>query len=321
MASDSERVFISYRRDESAGYAGRIADTFEEYFGEDKVFRDIDSLEPGLDFSEAIERALESSEVLVAVIGKNWLTATDAAGQRRLENPDDFVRVEIATALKRNIRVIPLLVQGAVMPSADELPDDLALLTRRNAFEIHDTGWRDDIRRLITAIERVINGTSAATPDDPEVKRPIKKQIWWALGGILMLVVIASLYGLYQIINPPPPGSATGKLSEIRVNGEPGLVYVNFKAAIKGYPDKKCEVRWTMYDANTRAMFPDPRFQDQHATYIIPNRYVDEGADTFKVPDPGKPGQYYVKLSLFPPDKSGESMALDVEKSATFVRG
>src|ERR687897_2239906 len=128
MASDSERVFISYRRDESAGYAGWIADSFEEYFGEDKVFRDIDSLEPGLDFSEAIERALESSEVLVAVIGRNWSTATDTAGHKRLENPDDYVRVEIATALQRNIRVIPLLVQGAAMPSASELPDDLARL-------------------------------------------------------------------------------------------------------------------------------------------------------------------------------------------------
>jgi hypothetical protein len=321
MASDSDRVFISYRRDESAGYAGRIADSFEGYFGEDKVFRDIDSLEPGLDFSEAIERALESSEVLVAVIGKNWLTATDAAGQRRLENPDDYVRVEIATALKRNIRVIPLLVQGASMPSADEVPEDLAPLTRRNAFEIHDTSWRDDIRRLITAIERVIKGTSAAKPDDPEVKRPIKKQIWWAAGGILMLATIASLYGLYQIINSPPPGSATtGELSDITVSeitlDSSGtevteVVYVNFKATIKGYPaGEKCEVRWTMYDANTQEKLPGPKFQDQ--TYIYPGRYWTKYGP-FKAPLPEEPGKYYVKLKLFPPDKPGER--LDVERT------
>jgi hypothetical protein len=127
MASDTKAVFISYRRDAGAGYAGRIADTLVEHFGEDKIFRDIDSLEPGLDFAEAIERAIESSEVLIAVIGKNWLTATDAAGQKRLENPDDYVRTEIATALKRKIRVIPLLIQGAAMPSASELPDDLLI--------------------------------------------------------------------------------------------------------------------------------------------------------------------------------------------------
>src|SRR5215208_4629172 len=107
MASDTEAVFISYRRDAGAGYAGRIADALVEHFGEDKVFRDIDSLEPGLDFVEAVERAIESSEVLIAVVGKNWLNVTDAAGQKRLENPDDYVRTEIATALKRNIRVIP----------------------------------------------------------------------------------------------------------------------------------------------------------------------------------------------------------------------
>ena len=173
MANDTKAVFISYRRDESAGYAGRIADSFVEHFGEDKVFRDLDSLEPGLDFAEAIERAIESSEVLLAVIGKNWLTATDTAGRKRLENPDDYVRTEISTALKRNIRVIPLLVQDADMPSASELPDDLAPLSRRNAFEIHDSSWRDDIRRLVTALEGAIKGDRPATPAEPgAVKQP-----------------------------------------------------------------------------------------------------------------------------------------------------
>jgi hypothetical protein len=151
-------IFISYRRDESAGYAGRIADSFTEQFGEDRVFRDIDSIEPGLDFAEAIETAVGSCEVLIAVIGNNWLTATDAAGRKRLEDANDFVRTEIVAALKRNIRVIPLLVQGASMPSADELPDDLAPLARRNAFELHDTSWRDDVRRLTGVLGRVIEG-------------------------------------------------------------------------------------------------------------------------------------------------------------------
>jgi len=149
-------IFISHRRDDSAGYAGRIADSFGQHFGEDRVFRDIDSIEPGLDFTEAIERAVGSSEVLIAVIGKHWLTATDAAGRKRLQNADDYVRLEITAALKRNIRVVPLLVEGASMPSANELPDDLAPLSRRNAFELHDVSWRDDIRRLTSTLERVI---------------------------------------------------------------------------------------------------------------------------------------------------------------------
>jgi hypothetical protein len=173
MARDTKAIFISYRRDESAGYAGRLADSFDEHFGEDIIFRDIDSLEPGLDFAEAIERALESSEVLIAVIGKHWLTATDAAGQKRLEDPHDYVRTEIATALKRHIRVIPLLIQGAAMPSARDLPDDLAPLSRRNAFEIHDSSWRADIQRLVTTLERAINRNRPAPPDEPgAVKQP-----------------------------------------------------------------------------------------------------------------------------------------------------
>jgi TIR domain len=173
MASDTKAVFISYRRDESAGYAGRIADSFEEHFGEDIIFRDIDSLEPGLDFAEAIESAIESSEVLIAVIGKNWLNATDAAGRKRLENPDDYVRTEIATALRRNIRVIPLLVQDAAMPSASELPEDLAPLSRRNAFELNDSSWRDDIRRLVNTLDRAIKGNRPPKPDEPGVvKQP-----------------------------------------------------------------------------------------------------------------------------------------------------
>jgi len=156
MANDTKGIFISYRRDETAGYAGRLEDRFNEHFGEHNVFRDIDSIEPGLDFTEVIKRAVDSTEVMLAVIGKNWLTATDAAGRKRLENPDDYVRIEIATALKRNTRVIPLLVQGAAMPSAEELPEDLAPLARRNAFELHDSSWNEEVSRLISTLEKVL---------------------------------------------------------------------------------------------------------------------------------------------------------------------
>jgi CheY-like chemotaxis protein/uncharacterized membrane protein YeaQ/YmgE (transglycosylase-associated protein family) len=157
---ETKAIFISYRRDETAGYAGRIADRFIEHFGEDRVFRDLDSLEPGLDFAEVIQSAVDSTEVMIAVIGKNWVTATDAAGRKRLEDPDDYVRVEIATALKRNTRVIPLLVQGAAMPSAEELPEDLAPLTRRNAFELHDFSWNEEVQRLITTLDKVLGRTN-----------------------------------------------------------------------------------------------------------------------------------------------------------------
>lgn len=160
---NAKGIFVSYRRDETAGYAGRLADRLNEHFGEHKIFRDIDSIDPGLDFVEAIRRAVDSSEVLIAVIGRNWSSATDASGRERLQDPHDYVRMEIAAALERNIRVIPVLVQGATMPSTSELPDDLVSLTRRNAFELHDTSWNDDVRRLVAALERVVEHKGDAT--------------------------------------------------------------------------------------------------------------------------------------------------------------
>jgi hypothetical protein len=195
MVGNKKGIFISYRRAESAGYAGRIADAFTEHFGEDRVFRDIDSIEPGLDFAEALERAVGSCEVLLAVIGNNWVTAADAAGHKRLENPDDYVRMEIAAALKRNIRVIPVLVQGASMPSADELPDDLAPLARRNAFELHDASWRGEVERLITTLDKVLGGR-------PGEERPAggKRLTWFYVALFLVAAVVGVAVLVYSVI-------------------------------------------------------------------------------------------------------------------------
>jgi TIR domain/Transglycosylase associated protein len=211
-------IFISYRRDESAGYAGRIADTFDEHFGEDRVFRDIDSIEPGLDFAEAIEHAVDHSEVLIVVIGRDWLTATDATGQRRLENPDDYVRLEIANALRHNIRVIPLLVQGASMPSADELPDELAPLTRRNAFELHDASWKEEVDHLITTLDKVLGRrrkglrhrlVGESPPRNSFVKRVVRRVVELVrriglIRGIVLLALLAilSILAWFFIILP-----------------------------------------------------------------------------------------------------------------------
>jgi hypothetical protein len=112
------RIFISYRRDDSAGYAGRLYDRLAAHFEPENVFMDIDAIEPGLDFVEVIEQAVGSCDVLIALIGKQWLAIKDGQGRRRLENPEDFVRLEIKTALDRNIRVIPALVGGAAMPNS-----------------------------------------------------------------------------------------------------------------------------------------------------------------------------------------------------------
>ena len=152
----SGRILINYRRDDSLGSAGRLYDRLVDHLSREKVFMDVDAIEPGVDFVEVIERAIGNCDVFVAVIGPDWLTITDDEGRRRLENPDDFVRLEIAAALERDIRVIPVLVKEATMPRTVDLPDNLKSLARRNAIEISHTRFDTDADRLIRAIERAI---------------------------------------------------------------------------------------------------------------------------------------------------------------------
>jgi hypothetical protein len=156
------KIFISYRRGETTIYAGRLYDGLAARLGEEQVFMDLDALEPGVDFVERIEREVGACDVLIALIGRDWLDARDEQGQRRLDDPQDWVRLEVTAGLDRDILVIPLLVQGAVMPRADQLPDDLARLARRNALELGDMRWRYDFARLVEVVEKVLKGDSVA---------------------------------------------------------------------------------------------------------------------------------------------------------------
>ncbi|MEW5958620.1 MAG: SUMF1/EgtB/PvdO family nonheme iron enzyme [Chloroflexota bacterium] len=163
------RIFISYRRDDSAGFAGRLYDRLGAHFGPENVFMDIDAIEPGLDFVEVIEQAVSSCDVLIALIGPRWLAVTDARGRRRLDNPADFVRLEIKAALDRNIRVIPTLVGGAAMPASGELPAELKPLARRNALEI-GARFHPDVDSLIELLEKVL----APAPPEPKPAAPTR---------------------------------------------------------------------------------------------------------------------------------------------------
>lgn len=162
-------IFISYRRDDSAGYAGRLYDRLAAHFGTARVFMDVEGIEPGIDFVNAIEDAVGSCRVLIVVIGDEWTDAVDAAGRRRLEDPNDFVRLETAAALKRGIRVVPVLVGGAVMPRVTELPDELQSLTRRQAIEISHKQWDASTGELIRTLERILETAGAAATSAPQV--------------------------------------------------------------------------------------------------------------------------------------------------------
>ena len=143
-------VFISYRRDDAGGHAGRLYDHLDTRL-DGEIFRDVDAIAPGADFVTEIEHAIEVSDALVVIIGRRWLDP-GSSGTSRLHEPDDFVRREIAAALSRDVPVIPVLVDGASMPGAGSLPDDITALARRNAIALDDTRWSDDVERLIATI-------------------------------------------------------------------------------------------------------------------------------------------------------------------------
>jgi len=149
------RIFISYRRLDSAGHSGRLVDHLKQHLGVNAVYFDMDSIVPGEDFVESIKTAVSSCQYLFAIIGPQWLTVTDETGQRRLNDPNDTVRLEIATALKKNSHVVPVLVGGARMPREAELPDEISALARRSAFEITDKGFVTDVGQLLNKLNRI----------------------------------------------------------------------------------------------------------------------------------------------------------------------
>ena len=152
----SGRIFISYRREETAYAAGWLFDRLADSYGSGQVFKDVDSIELGDDFVDVVTRAVGSCDVLLAIVGDQWLTITGKEGQRRLDDPDDFVRLEIEAALTRNVRVIPILVNDARMPRADELPPSLSRLTRRQALELSPARFEYDTSRLLKVLDRTL---------------------------------------------------------------------------------------------------------------------------------------------------------------------
>ena len=169
MASIS--IFISYRRRDCAGHAGRLVDRLEREFGRHAVFRDIEDIEAGDDFAQTLNSRIDRCDVLLALIGERWLDSRDASGRRRIDQPNDWVRYEISRAMDRGIRVIPILFQGAHMPAATELPESISSLSRRNAFEIRDVQFERDVNALIQSLQ-------------PRSMRMLKRASWAA--GLLV---------------------------------------------------------------------------------------------------------------------------------------
>ena len=192
MNHSGNRVFISYRRDDAAGYAGRLEEALERRLGPGSVFRDVQDIPPGEDFVATIRDRLAGAQALLVLIGPRW-AGPNAAGERRIDDAGDFVRLEVALALESNTRVIPVLLPGALMPAESDLPAPLKPLARRNALSLSDAHWDADIGRLAEA-----------------VGAPRRRSPWpWMLGGAL---VGASSIAALCWLKPGVPADPSARL-------------------------------------------------------------------------------------------------------------
>jgi TIR domain len=196
-------VFICYRREDSAGFAGRIYDRLKNSLGHESVFIDVDNIPMGLDFVEVLSDRVGRCDALIAVIGRKWIASADKANRRRLDDSNDYVRIEIEAALSRNVPVIPVLIDGAVMPNADDLPAPIKKLARRQGIEISHTRFDSDAARLTEAltqiggepVARALNAVAArqaALAPEPGASRA-----HWLLPVAAALIAIAVGAGLF----------------------------------------------------------------------------------------------------------------------------
>jgi hypothetical protein len=190
MDTSADRVFISYRRDDAAGYAGRLEESLEKRLGRGSVFRDVLDIPPGEDFVAAIRARLAGAQTVLVLIGPRW-AGGDTPGTRRIDAATDFVRLEVAAALDSGARVVPVLLPGAKMPAEDSLPAPLQALARRNALTLSDTNWQADIGRLAAAIGL-----------------PPRRAAWpWALWGAAMAAALVAALCWWRPWTPADPSA------------------------------------------------------------------------------------------------------------------
>jgi hypothetical protein len=192
-------IFLSYRRGDSGPTTGRMFDSLAAYFGRDAVFKDVDSIPVGASFPEHLTSVLQQCGVTLVVIGPRWATIADERGNLRLDNPGDFVRIEVETALRSDALVIPVLVDGASMPSVEQLPESLRPLRRLNATSVRpDPDYRSDMARLIKIVERHLLSRAPAPASEELAAKYQPADVyqtawrWILIGcGVVALIVVA----------------------------------------------------------------------------------------------------------------------------------
>jgi hypothetical protein len=236
-------VFVSYRRSDVGGYAGRLTDALVDRFGVRGVFHDVSAIAPGTDFTQEIDRALDGCDALLAVIGPGWLTASTSTGLPRLTEANDYVRLELASALERAIPVVPVLVGEATLPDAADLPAELRKLVQRQSVVIHDATWHDDVNGLV----RSLRG---------EPSMPVRRRRRWLFAAAAAAVAIGGV-AMWRLW-PEGDGSGSGALPKCEVPGETGWSTITLNAepsATVMMDDGQLQFR--VRDASWRAVTPE----------------------------------------------------------------
>ena len=214
-------IFISYRRDDTEGHAGRLYEDLAERFGRQAVFFDVSAIEPGQGFRKAIDANVARCSVLLAMIGPRWLDAS--GGARRIDDAGDFVRLEIASALQRDIPVVPVLVQGAKMPAAAQLPADLADLAWRHAVELSHARWPSDVQVLVQALSAHLGEAAPAPapaaaavtiPTEAPVPPSARRGLWLLL-AVLPIAAAAGWYLMRPDPAPPAPSVDRARIAAL----------------------------------------------------------------------------------------------------------
>jgi hypothetical protein len=307
----ADRVFISYRRADSGGWARSLHDQLDESLGPGRAFRDV-AMEGGVDFHQHVELLLDNCDVLLAVIGRRWVTITDGDGKRRLDNPDDLVRGEIARALQRpDVHVIPVLVDGAAMPSEHELPPDLAPLSRRHACELTDSRWDYDVDVLTRRVRELLGETP---PRRLWKSRPVRAALATATAlavGLLLWLALqpngdqapatrqASLrnptlerdISFGQYLDRKAIDHTSYQPAQLRRRG----AFLTFDFRVEGYKGKRLPLRWQLLDARN-----GDQLEQSRDYAITPDANTDSGSWDVWVPVPQGAGRrLYVQVQLY----------------------
>jgi len=265
------RIFISYRRTDSPAHTGRLKDRLAAHFRE-RVFQDVDSISPGVQWDEEIARNLSESGACIVIIGPSWLNARDAAGNRRLDDPNDIVRQEIAVVLKRQMPVFPVLVGGATMPDGGDLPADLQALSRWNAIEIPEPYWDAAVAKLIKSLEAAVASSAE--------RRPAPSRGKWLLAACA-IVVAAIGVAAYLAMRSSSVGSNSGPgASEPSNAGNTGFQFAgNWRAVV--WPPGRPRTDEDLEAYADRSF----RFVAQNSTVGLGKWRYNSGADVLELYD------------------------------------